>query len=219
MSIRLLLLLFLLAPTLARADHPLISEDTGVVGKGVWEFEAHGDVVRKGRDFGEVVLAHGIAAKVDLEVGLPFVDGEGTLDPVLALKWRFHEAGPFSLAAKPALSDQFWALTLAAAYEIGAVELVGDLSYLRNREDGERESLWRASASLLWAWTEKLKLVFGLAHDTLAEISGGDRTLREAAFGVAYAFTGNLDLGAGVRHARSDAADDTSLMLGMKLRW
>jgi hypothetical protein len=71
MKARLLLCLFALAPSLARASHPLTTEDPGVLGAGVWQAELHGEAIRDERDHAAAVLAYGVAASADLQLARP----------------------------------------------------------------------------------------------------------------------------------------------------
>ena len=216
-----LLLLLCLAAPAALADHPLITEDTGVLGKGRWQLELHGEQARdqgRRRTEGSVVLGYGIADKADLQLELPYVRHEGAGDLSLALKWRFYEREPFSVVVKPVVSRDRWGSALAAAYELRDFELIGHVGYLRNRVDGERESLWHTSVALLWSATKKLKLVLDMGRDTNPDRSSA-ASIRELVLGATYALTEDIDLGFGVKWGRSEPADDRTALLGIKLRW
>jgi hypothetical protein len=116
-----LALLWLLPWGNAQADHPLITEDTGVLGAGRSQLELHGS---RGVDTvdGETerithfsaTLSRGITDRVDLQLDLPWLQVEreepertvthaGADDVALGAKWRFYERGGFSAAFKPAL--------------------------------------------------------------------------------------------------------------------
>lgn len=133
------------------ASHPLLTEDTGVPGRGVYEFELHGERVRAPGVRGiEAVakLGHGLAETLDVEVELPYTrvvaDGSETAgrgDVGLGAKWRFYDNGAFSAALKPELllptgRDELglgagrarWGVNLAASYEIGRFELLAHQS-------------------------------------------------------------------------------------------
>ncbi len=146
----------------AWADHPLITEDTEVLGKGGWQAELHGDRARDEDTRGTQVsgvLSYGFAEKAD-------VQGE--------------------------VSEGRGDASIAAGYELARFQLLGDFGYLRNRNGrGERQSLWHASAAVLFAATENLKLV--LDED--------------------------IDLGVGLQKGLSDPADDRALRAGLKFRW
>lgn len=209
MSIRRLLVAFLVAPAAAHADHPLLTEDTGVLGKGNPQVELHGE---RPRDGGAtelaVVLGYGIAERADLQLELPHVRHDGWQDPALALKWRFYEQGPLSMVLKPAVSDDYRAADFAAAYEIGRVEVIGHLGYARVRADGGRESLRHASLAFLYGLTDRLGLVADFGRDSNGE------TVKTLVLGVTYAPSDDIDLGFGVK-----AGDERAWLFGAKLRW
>ena len=133
------------------ASHPLLTEDTGVPGRGVYEFELHGERVRAPGVRGIKAVAklgHGLAETLDVEVELPYTrvvaDGSETAgrgDVGLGAKWRFYDNGAFSAALKPELllptgRDELglgagrarWGVNLAASYEIGRFELLAHQS-------------------------------------------------------------------------------------------
>ncbi len=113
------LIALLFAASAAHADHALLTEDTGVLGKGTWQLEMHSERMQRGS--GErttrllqasVVLGYGITERSDLEVEAAYVrevtqDGpqresaQGIGDTLLAWKWRFYEKGPVSLLVRP----------------------------------------------------------------------------------------------------------------------
>jgi outer membrane putative beta-barrel porin/alpha-amylase len=230
----------------AWASHPLLTEDTGVLGKGNFELELHGERARDSeagvtqrRSDAVAKLGYGLAEKLDVEIELPYVrevtDGEvaqGRGDASLALKWRFHENEGFSMAFKPDLllptgRDEVglgagrvrWAANLAAAYEWGKFELLGHLGYTHNRNRiGERASLWHASTALLYLLTEKLRLLADYGRDSSPDAIRGGQS-RELVVGATYAASERIDVGAGVKKGLSDAAHDRSLRAGVKIRW
>jgi len=228
------------------ANHPLISEDTGVLGKGGWQLELHGEKARD-RQAGvtthtseaAAVLGYGIAEKADLQFELPHIRqvtdsavASGRGDAAVSLKWRFYEKESFSMVLKPDLllpsgRDEIglgagrlrWAANLAAAYETGRFELLGHVGYTNNHNRiGERTSLWHLSAAVLWAATERLKLLLDLGRDRNPDPAA--RTPgRELVYGLTYAVSEDIDLGIGLKKGLNDPADDRALRAGLKLRW
>jgi len=120
----------LLPSTLVWAAHPFITDDTGTQGKGNWQLELQGDLLRDKRtaDTGAgpveqkdklnayiSVLSYGILENLDVQVGIAYLntrttqsgiaiaDESGMSDSTLELKWRFYESNGFSLALKPGL--------------------------------------------------------------------------------------------------------------------
>ena len=92
----------------AWASHPLISEDTGTLGKGKWELERHGE---RARDRESDVTTHsteailklgrGVAENLDVEVELRYLREsaedamvKGAGDASLAAKWRSANQTP-----------------------------------------------------------------------------------------------------------------------------
>ena len=226
----------------ALASHPLISEDTGVLERGEWEFELHGERARDSdlrRSDVAVKLGYGFTDKATLEVELPYVreevDGEtvkGRGDASLAVKWRFYEKDGMSLAFKPDLllptgrdeeglgaGKLRWAANLAAGYETGEFEFRLHVGYTDNRNTlGERRSLWHASAAMLYEIAKGLKLAADYGRDSQPDPTAGTHG-RELVLGAIYELTPSVELGLGVKKALNDSADDRSLRAGIKLRW
>ena len=193
-----LFLAALLGAGAARASHPLITEDSGVLGGGVWQLELHGEAIRDERDHAAAVLAYGVAASADLQLEAPR-DGDATL----SLKWRFYEAGPVSLVLKPDVTDSGWGANFVAGYELGTVELLGHLGYAR--ADGE--SSRHTSAAILVSALANLKLALDFARDTNPE--------RDThVLGLIYALARDIDLGFGRK-----GGDERAWLFGAKLRW
>jgi predicted porin len=241
-----LALLTLVMSAHAYASHPFITEDTGVLDKGGWEFELHGERARDDqagvtmrRSDVAAKLAYGIAESAHLEFEFPYVRevtggevAQGRGDATLSLKWRFHDKDGFSLALKPDLllptgRDELglgagrvrWAANLAGAYEAGKVELRAHIGYTDNRNRiGERRSLWHASAAALYSLTEKLRLIADYGKDSQPDPTAASHP-RQFVVGATYALSGRIDLGFGLKSGVNDAADDRALRAGIKLRW
>lgn len=203
----------------ANADHPLITEDTGILGKGRSQLELHGE---RSRDNGSrasesaAVLSHGVTPRTDFQVEVPLSGGDASV----ALKWRFFERESLSLVLKPDIDERGrWGANFVAGYTLGRVELLGHVGYLRNRDSpGERRSLRHASVAALYEATENLKLVLDVARDTNPEPSS-HASIRELVVGMMYALSQDADLGLGLKKGLSDAADDRALLAGLKYRW
>jgi hypothetical protein len=232
----------------AWASHPLLTEDTGVLGKGIWEFELHGERLRRDGPQGVnrstqalAKLGYGVAEALDVEVELPYArevaDGavsSGRGDAGLAVKWRFYESAKegVSLAVKPVVllptgRDEIglgagrtrWAANLAGAYQAGRLELLAHLAYTHNRNRiAERQSLRHQSFAVRYTASTKLRLVADLARDSNPDPA--TRTYaRELVYGATYAVTSDIDLGAGFSKALNDTAGERGLRVGIKLRW
>jgi len=115
----------LLTATPAHAAHPLITDDTGTQGRGLWqveltsEYSSHRERER-GQDIEEdavevtTVLSYGITDRIDALLEVPYiwyrfeVDGSdshehGISDVTGAVKWRALDLGDLSFAVKPAI--------------------------------------------------------------------------------------------------------------------
>ena len=224
-----------LCPTWAAANHPLITEDTGVLGRGVWQLELHGErshdreggATTRGID-ASAVLSYGAMDQVDLQLELPYVrektngivvaDGRG--DASLSLKWRFFERAGRSLVVKPDIHEgRRWGLNLVGGYAIGRLQLLAHVGHMDNRNvAGERSSLKHASVAGIFSAAEKLKLVLDLGRDT-NPAPGAGGSLREGVLGLMHAVSEDMDFGVGIKWGLSDPADDRALLAGVKLRF
>jgi hypothetical protein len=229
----------------AWASHPLLTDDTNVLGKGVWEFEVHGESSRRNgppaSETTEVLakLGYGVGPTLDVEAELPYVrevvDGNvtsGRGDAAVAAKWRFYESeNGFSMAIKPGVflptgRDEIglgagqvrWGASLLGAYELGKVEFIGHVAYVHNRNEiDERVDLWHLSAAVRWSVSERLKLVLDVARESSPDPAEGPAN--ELVVGVTFALRSNIDLGIGLKYGLNDVADDRGVRAGIKLRW
>lgn len=218
--------LVLSAPAAALASHPLLTEDTGVLGRGVWQLELHGERAREAGAYSSEfspVLSFGITDQADLQLEQPYARAAGETerqDAVLSLKWRFWEREALSMVLKPDLYEGgSWRLNFVAGYRLAAVELLAHAGYLRNRgEPQERRAQRHASLAALYSASEKLRLALDLARDTNPD-PASRQSVREAVLGLLYAPSESVDLGLGLKRGLSDAADDRALLAGIKIRW
>lgn len=114
----------LCAPAVARAAHPLITDDAGTLGGGVRQLEITSAVSRDSEgsgaervsdDTGEggVGIGYGLLDRLDVLLGIaaswsrvqqqngPISETHGIGDLAVELKWRAFETGGFALALKP----------------------------------------------------------------------------------------------------------------------
>jgi len=112
----------------ADAAHPLITDDTGVQGKGKMQIELNGEyasdretnasdeeIVTRDAE-AAVSFTYGISDSIDGVIGVPYVWSEihdsasthesakGISDMSVEVKWRFFEKEGFSLGLKPGMS-------------------------------------------------------------------------------------------------------------------
>lgn len=229
--------------------HPLITEDTGIQGKGKTQLEAQlerGHENELGTTETSVrfasVLSWGFHDFADVILSLPYerittrADGEtiaerGRGDVGVDVKWRFHEAGKMSLALKS-----------------GLVSPTGDEA--RGLGDGKTNySLLFISSFDYDPWALHAHVGY-LRHRNLAEERGGvrhasiggwrrvekfkfafdvgrdtsvDRRFDAAAafgiFGVIYSPNRDLDLDFGVKWGLRDPEVDRTLLIGATLRF
>ncbi len=259
-AIAAVLLAALAVPAAAVAAHPLVSDDAGTLGAAVLQVELTGaGGLERSREAGvrlqqdasllAAAFSWGLHDDLDLVVGLPLawsrrtaagpetstVSGVG--DVVLEAKWRFLEAGGFSLALKPALSlptgDPALGLgtgrpclgaALLATQAIGPVSFHLNAAFAHDEfartEDrqGARADHWHASAAIVAEATPGLQLVANLGAATSTDRS--DPTPPAFALaGLIYAVTGSLDLDCGVKVGLTDPEPGLVLLAGLAARY
>jgi hypothetical protein len=127
MKTALVLAVMLSPPAAAFAARPLITDDAGTLGKGVFQVELgfemsdhrtddDGVLTREDASSATTTLSYGILDNLDVLLGMPYEktkireDGEtvhnedGIADLTLEAKWRFFEKDGFALAFKPGVS-------------------------------------------------------------------------------------------------------------------
>jgi len=231
------LVLLIASVPVARAAHPLITEDTGTQGKARWQLEAFGAEGREratGAQLNEyaAVLSYGIVETADVQFGLPWQQrpGSGPGDASLDLKWRFFEKDALSLGLKPSITlptgDEgegrgtgrvTWGTLFILSYESGPLALHAHAGYRRNRNElGERESLRQIATAGTYRLGE-VRLVGELSRET-NPVPGG-RTARYTTLGAIWSVARDLDLDAGWRTGQGGAAVGDVFLLGAAWRW
>lgn len=102
--------------------HPLVTEDTGVQGRGNAELEFSMEYAREAEDgqaqtasSATMTIAYGLTNNMDLIVGIPYQNirtkteeetssEDGMADMVMELKWKFYEKDGLSFALKPSVT-------------------------------------------------------------------------------------------------------------------
>ena len=258
----------LLPSTLGWAAHPFVTDDTGTQGKGNWQLELQGDLLRSDRtaDTGSgpveqkrklnsfvPVLSYGIVDNIDIQVGLSYLrlytsengvvteDEHGVSDSTLEIKWRFFEAGAFSLALKPGVllptgdeakglgtGKTSWGVALLATYEAEPWTFLGNIAYSKARfklpqDAADNESnLWRVSGGLSYAVARDVRLVSeaGLRRNELKnDPFTPDRTSQFGMIGIIYSPSKNMDFDAGFRKNFNDAEFEKAFLVGATFRW
>ena len=221
----------------AYGAHPLNTDDTGTQGKGGWQLEVNGE---SNKDAGvrgaqaAVILSHGAAETVDLQLGLPWQDnGEarGGGDLAAAVKWRVWEREGLSAGVRVALTTPTgdetrglgngrptWAAQLIGQHEGERWIFLAHLGYRRNLNTiGERDSIGEISGAVLYKATAQLKLLVD-ANRTTNPDPQSDQSLRQMVIGAIWSPTKDLDLDIGLRRG-NDAAIERAVMAGITLRW
>jgi hypothetical protein len=250
------------------AAHPFITDDTGTQGKGNWQLELQGDLLRSERtaDTGSgpveqkrklnafiPVLSYGILDSLDIQFGLSHVrlrttengvvteDESGMSDSTLEVKWRFLEAGAFSLAVKPGLllptgdeakglgtGSTSWGVALLATYDAEPWTFLGNVAYSKARfklpQDAadNQSDLWRVSGGLSYAVAGDVRLVgeAGLRrNESRNDPYTPDKTSQFAMIGIIYSPGKNMDFDAGFRKNLNDAEFDSAFLVGATFRW
>ncbi|MCE5193914.1 MAG: transporter [Nitrospiraceae bacterium] len=106
----------------AFALYPLVTDDTGVQGKGNTQVEFCSEYSKKEEDGVKeksfalsTTIAYGLNNSMDLIIGVPFQNirtktsdsvssEDGLLDILLELKWKFHDKDGLSFALKPSIT-------------------------------------------------------------------------------------------------------------------
>jgi len=250
------------------AAHPFVTDDTGTQGKGNWQLELQGDLLRSERtaDTGSgpveqkrklnafiPVLSYGILDSLDIQFGLSHVrlrttengvvteDESGMSDSTLEVKWRFLEAGAFSLAVKPGLllptgdeakglgtGSTSWGVALLATYDAEPWTFLGNVAYSKARfklpQDAadNQSDLWRVSGGLSYAVAGDVRLVgeAGLRrNESRNDPYTPDKTSQFAMIGIIYSPSKNMDFDAGFRKNLNDAEFDSAFLVGATFRW
>ncbi len=189
------------------------------------------------------MLTYGLRDNLDVLLALPYSRADtlengakttvqGLGDVGLDAKWRFLETGPLSVAMKAGLSfatgddtrglgagKTGGSVNLVASYETGPWGWHLHLGHLRNRTvHGERDVIHHASIAVTRMATEKLKLMVDLGKFTATDRATGV-DVRFLTLGAIYGVRDDFDLDFGVKRGLSDPETDTTLQLGIALRF
>lgn len=229
----------------AMAMHPLISEDTGFLGKGGRQVEA-GFEYAQASDGGDAYsralaleLSYGLTAKVDLLFTVPWsgwtsggVSENGLGDLALEAKFLLAEKAGWTLALKPGLSlaagdeekglsagkSAFWTHAIAGR-TAGAWQFYFNAGYFLNKNDGgEKEDILKGSAAAVLEVAPKTLVSADLTTETSADPASLKHPLASV-FGLIWSPSENLDLDAGVKFGLNDAAEDLGFLAGLTFRF
>jgi len=229
----------------AYAMHPLMTEDTGVLGKGVRQAElafqhssAHALPDIYGNELAPV-LSYGLNDKTDLLLGLPWSgwsqggnSESGMSDIAFEAKMLLGEKYGWTWLVKPGFSlptgDEDKGLGAGKSHQwlkgvagrtFGKLEVYVNLGWYNNANDaGEEKGILSASAAGLYEVRPGLKLALDLATETNADKSADEHPLEGMAAAV-WAVNQDLDLSAGVKYGLNDAAEGHALLAGATYRF
>ncbi len=189
------------------------------------------------------VFAYGLRDDLDLLLTLPYarvetrengatttVDGLG--DVGLDAKWRFFEAEHLSLALKTGVSfasgddtrglgagKSGFGISLVASYEMAEWGYHVQLGHLRNRNvHDEREAIQHVSVAVTRMVTDKLMLAAELGSSSTTD-RAVDEDARFMTLGAVYGVRDDFDIDIGLKRGLSDPETDTTLQVGMALRF
>ncbi len=238
-------LLAIAAP--AHALLPLISDDTGTQGTGIWQLELSVDQTRT-RDAGvtsreralNVAFVRGVTDTLDLGINLPWLHNSatgapsesGVGDTTLGAKWRFFddEQG-WTLGVRPLLTlpsgsetrglgngRATGSLTLLSTVVAGPWTWLANVGYTYNGNDaGDRRSLWAASTALLYALSEQWTLAADVGANRSA--TPGASTEGFGQLAVLYYLDPATVLDLGWTRTLGPAPVGNTLSVGITLHW
>ncbi|MDR3397615.1 MAG: transporter [Pandoraea sp.] len=240
-----LMSLALCCPLSAFAAHPLVTDDTGTQGDGNWQFETNGEFTSKQQDIGHQALwnstlTRGVGEAVDLYVNALYTHiqnrsdtaANGFGDVEAGAKWRLYDDGAFSVGLKPYVTFPSGnderslgtgrvnaGMTLLTQYVIDDWTFLANAGavYQANRQ-GQRQSLWKASAAVMYRVLPTTQLIADIGTSQNADFA--QRT--NPAFvilGAIYSPKPWLDLDVGYRRGLNPQTYDYSWMGGVTARW
>ncbi len=243
MKIVLSLLLLAAAPPVS-AFHPLISEDTGFLGKDGRQVELGYEhaVSREGADIysnsGAAEISYGLFDKVDILLSAPWqgwnsrgISESGIGDVALEAKFAAGSRYGWELALKPGFSlpagDEAKGLGAGkggvwfygvAGRQSGAWQYYLNAGYLFNRNSlDEDDHILKASAAAAYGFAEGWLASLDLAAEGNPDPDSSTPPV-SAVLGLIWSPHRNLDLDAGFRLGLDGPADDHALLLGLTLR-
>lgn len=233
----------------AWAAHPLVTDDAGTQGKGKAQLEFNTEFgkdrsgLTRTEEFGaQVVLSVGLRDSLDAVVGLPYqywttrepglsAQAAGIMDAAMELKWRFLDAGSFSMALKPGLTfptgddsrglgggEPTYGLFLIASREFDSLGLHANAGYVRNENDlGEQFNHWHGSVAVTAPLGKKIQAVANAAFDHNHDPA--DATPLSAVLGgFIVNVAGGLDFDLGMKFGMSRPETDYTLLSGIAWR-
>lgn len=242
---RMLLALWLAGAGPAFAAHPLISDDTGVQGRGRRQWEVN---VEHGRDHEpdstdtrttlSSILSYGWLETVDVVVGMPVERfmvrgpegrsaGRGLADASLEAKWRAVQRGQWSLALKPGVTlptgEKSEGLSGGRPVYAGTVILTRTTGWgalhgnLAQEWENGRLHHWHGCVAAEIQASPRLRWVAnsGMERETTTRSGIGPAFLLG---GVIFALSGDVDIDLGMKVGLNRAETDRTLLAGAAFR-
>lgn len=229
----------------AYAFHPLISEDTGFLGKGVRQVEAGFEhiVLKEGTDvYGNALgmeLSYGLTDNADLLLTAPWrgwssggLSGSGIGSLALETKFRIARKAGWVFALKPGFflpagDDEkgpgagkrgIWLYGLAGK-TAGPVQYYLNTGCLLNvNSSGEEKNIFKASAAAAIKAAPRTLVSADLTIETNSDPSAASHPL-SSVFGFIWSPSASLDLDAGVKLGLNNAAAGLGLLAGATFRF
>jgi hypothetical protein len=243
----------------AYAANPLATDDTGTLGMMKFQVETNaefgwdrdtgsGTTIKTDSQSLNAVITAGVLDPLDLVLTFPFIwqqvtdngiktyDQGGLSDISVALKWRFLDFGPASLAIKPTVTTPSgdhnrglgaahpaYSATLISTAEFKPFSISANFGYTRQNStdadrDTHRDDLWNLSLAgtvevmtglLLAAEIGTTSNVNKASNDWPTFISGG----------VIYSVIDNLDASMGVKVGLTNPEKDLALLPGISFKF
>ncbi len=252
-------LVFLVAlfyiPVQATAAQPLATDDAGTIGMSRFQAESslelawdkQGETRSANQTLG-LAFTGGIAEPLDLVLSIPYswqlvtangstvLDNNGFNDVMLALKWRFLEAGTISMALKPSVSfptgnydrglgngRSSFGVTLISSLELKPVTLHANLGYTHQKftdaaREVNREDLLNLSLAAVLGLTPSLQIAAEVGTAT-----NPDRASTVWPFfmtgGLIYTVYDGLDLDMGIKGGLNGPEIDIALLAGVTAKF
>jgi hypothetical protein len=244
-TVKALLALLSALPAAASVAHPLVSDDTGTVGGGHWQYELNMEQTSTQPGTGRqqlwnTSLTYGAADTLDLYANVPYTHlqqpagprDSGPGDMEIGAKWRLVEDGAYSLGLKPRLTlptgssakglgngrPGGGALLLAEYNRDGLTAILNAGALWQPNDQGNRSLVWQASAAALYALRPTLQVAAEIGASRNPEHGHADNPAY-AIVGVIYSPTRRLDLDIGYRKGLNSQTYNHSVLAGLTLHW
>ena len=255
----LLIVTYLALSTPSYAANPLVTDDTGTQGllkfqvetnaEFGWDWNARsGNATRSNNQSLNEVFTVGALDPLDLALTLPFSwqhtsengkntsDQDGLNDISLALKWRFLETGPTSLAIKPSITfpsgdhnrglgnaRPAYGATLISTMEFKPITVSANIGYTyqyytNSDKNTHRADLWNLSLAGTAEVMKGLQIATEVGTTSNIYKPGTDWPTFMTG-GVIYSAIESLDLSLGIRVGLTPPETDISLLPGVSFKF